>query len=299
MHRQGRQNFQYGYNAFKGIETYTDMTYQASRRTLWLTTSLNNLISLTFTQEGNVKSWAKHEIAGPNADVWGLTVVPNEDVTFDFLYLIVQKEIGGVSKYFLESMSSDWDGDTLSKRKSTYVNPKFEQIPRYLDGWIAGSLLAGTTSIVGLNAYEGEEVTVVRNYNEDYGNYTISSGAIIIPAVPEDSDIMVGFKYTATLKTNKIDAGRNFETAKASNMNIDQVSVQVYKTFDLTIDSETDGVASKYSSAIKIDSTNAVTGQYRIDLHGSPGIEFKTRFRSTQPFPCTILSAVFRGVTND
>ena len=98
---------------FNGIEV-KEMVYQESRAIIWIRTSRDALIALTIDAGANILAWHKHDIGGEDAKVISISIIPNEDGSFDDLWAIVERTINGTTKHYLEKMGDSFEHPNLS-----------------------------------------------------------------------------------------------------------------------------------------------------------------------------------------
>jgi len=267
------------------------MAYQQSRDTLWLLTNKNDLVGVTIAPEGNVIAWHKHLISGPNVNIWGLTVIPNENGTFDDVWLIVERKITGAEEYHLEKIGADFDNDSLKNTTSAE-----DDIPIFLDGSIVNIQGGAGQVISGLDHLKGEEVTVTANGIVLEENLTVDgSGQVTLQTTQETGTRhVVGLPYTATLTTLDIEAGGDFGRSTGQVKRGHRVITRFYKTFDAKV--RTKGGA--FADALNFG-TDAFTGLKRTNLDHSPDLELKVEIVSEKPYPCNVLNLSIQGVTYD
>lgn len=80
-----------------------DLAYQQEpNTTLWVVLDNGELLSCTYLEEQNVLAWARHDIGGKALSVCSIYGEDQNDI-----FLIVQREIGGTDKYFVEKLAKD------------------------------------------------------------------------------------------------------------------------------------------------------------------------------------------------
>ena len=136
----GFGNFEEAY-----FQTYPNMV-------LWIRRADGKLIGFTYYRAQEVLAWHQHTIAGTNAKVKSLAVIPGVGDAADTLYMIVERTINGATKQYVEFMEQEYreaNGDTKDDAF-------------FLDSALTYS--GGSTStITGLDHLEGQTVTVLNN----------------------------------------------------------------------------------------------------------------------------------------
>ena len=83
---------------------------------LWVRRGDGVLLGFTYYRDQDVTAWHRHTIAGTNAKVKSITVIPGIDDAFDTLYMIVERTINGAVKQYVEFSRL---GDNKSDVKTT------------------------------------------------------------------------------------------------------------------------------------------------------------------------------------
>ena len=152
----GFGNFEEAY-----FQTYPNMV-------LWIRRGDGKLIGFTYYRAQEVLAWHQHTIAGTNAKVKSLAVIPGVGDASDTLYMIIERTINGATKQYVEFMEQEYreaNGDTKDDAF-------------FLDSALTYS--GGSTStITGLDHLEGQTVTVLNNGAVE-STKTVSSGSITL-----------------------------------------------------------------------------------------------------------------------
>ena len=105
---------------FKSI-TVKQMAWQESRSTMWFVTSNKALLGFTIDNKSGVAGWHRHEISpanGNQAEILGVTVLPNLDNTYMEVYVLVSRLVWVSTEISLEKIGDDFE-HTLLKNNST------------------------------------------------------------------------------------------------------------------------------------------------------------------------------------
>jgi len=269
---------------------FKSLHYQQDREIVWLRTTLNDLVGVTYSPGEQASGWFTVGITDAE-NIWGVAYIPESDGQEDALWVLVQRGTGVGAKYYLESIGIDFDGPTLA---STTV---FRQdIPVYLDSAKLSTAVGDVTTISGLDHLEGLEVAITAD-GEYIGDDTVDIGSIDLPqSYPDGTRFVVGLKYTATLDTASVEAGGDFGYSEGAIKKIDRVVAKLYKTKGLRVGSP-DGKQKTYPA--KIPSNDAYTGNVRVEVPNSPSLEQSIRLLSEDPYPAHVVSLAIRGVSYD
>jgi len=179
-----------------------DMAYQAlPYRTVWFVRDDGMLISLSYLKEHEVVGWGRHDL-GDGGLVRRVCCVPGPDE--DELYLVVERTVGGVQRFYLEKLSNrlfqsiedaifmdsalSYDGRNSSATTMTLTG----------SGWTVSDSLTLTAS-AGFFTAENVDSQVVFGYGSDSPlrlkiiGYTSSTVVTVIPM----RDVEVGYQATA------------------------------------------------------------------------------------------------------
>ncbi len=79
--------------------------------TVWCVLADGNLIAFTYERVANVLGWHPHKIAGTDAAVESIAVIPSEDLSRDELWMTVRRTINGAVKRYIERMDRWYEED--------------------------------------------------------------------------------------------------------------------------------------------------------------------------------------------
>lgn len=164
---------------FKG-RTIIDQAYtQHPLSTLWAVGDDGALYALTWELEQDVWGWAKCEL--PGGLVKSVACIPQDGE--DTLYMVVEREIDGVARQYVEQLAS-----ALWEDLADAV---------YLDSAISYSG-ASATVISGLEHLEGETVSAVSDGAVESG-LVVTGGAVTLAEATTAA--VIGLPYTALIET--------------------------------------------------------------------------------------------------
>ena len=137
------------------------------------------LIAGTYQKDQDVIGWSRFQIGGTAVFVESIAVITDDDK--DQLWMIIKRTINGVTKRYVEVL------DPTVHQDSFFV---YDSTP--------------TTVITGLGHLEGETVIILAD-GAAHPDKTVASGQITLEL--SASKVIVGLRYTATMKTLKKEVG--------------------------------------------------------------------------------------------
>jgi len=293
------------FRGFSGLSTATlknvqikVMTYQPSRDVVWMLTTNNELIAMTFSRETEIVAWHFHETRSGDT-IKSIAVIPNSDGSYDELWAVIERSVDGGTNQYIEKMGDDFEHDVLNNTSSDD-----DDVPFYTDSSI--KIVQGSTSTtvtlptnaeIGVTAshLEGETVDVLAGDTVEKG-LTVSSSAITMSAaVPAGTVVVVGLRYTSRLKSLDIEAGADFGTSDGNRQRIDRLALRLFKSQGGDYGNENQSTLFK----IEYDGNDVFTGLKRVDFEISPDMDNQILIQHDDPVPFNLLSVTYRGVSYD
>ena len=289
-------------NAGSSSTTYSEGTikhiaYQASAGILWVLTSRNVLLSLTYDVDSNTTAWARHAIGGADAKVHGIAAISNKYGDADELWLTVSRTIDGSTVYYLEKIGVDFHNSQLKGQFSSE-----NDLPFYSDSSIRLTDFGNAKTVWSLvnifpastSHLEGETVKVLAD-GVLHADLVVSGGSITVSSPVEE--IIVGLEYKAILKTLDLEAGAEFDSASGNISRIDRLYLQLYNSFGGSIGRESAAIeAIEYA----ITANNPLfSGGIKQAFNGTPDEEARVYIEHSDPLPFNLLTLTMRGVSYD
>ena len=261
---------------------------------IWMARNDGTLIGLTYEKEQEVVAFHQHTIGGfydsaktIPAKVESVACIPAPDTSRDELWVLVNRNINGVQKRYIEVMTKLWThGDAV-------------QNAVFLD---SSSLYSGApaTHISGLSWLEGQTVQVLAD-GATRPDCVVSGGAINLTT--EASVVQVGFTYNSDGMTLKPEAGAADGTAQAKLKRVhraafrllDTVGLQVGATFSDLIEVPFRSSANQMDNAVPLFSDDKawITIEDTYERGG------QLCWRQSQPLPANIQLIVAQLETQD
>lgn len=289
-----------------GTETFSNVSvkqlaHQQSKNILWILTSRNKLISLTFAEETNTVAWSRHEVGGTDVFIHGITSIPSSDGDTDDLWMVVQRTIPGVDAsdpvYYLEKMGDDFSHRNLSGNFSNDNDfPWFSDSSIRVTDFGNAKITWDIRKIPGSGTshLEGETVKVLAD-GILQADQTVTGGNITIDTAAEE--IIVGLSYTAKLNTMDLEAGADSETSKGNKQRIDRVALNLFNSFG----GKMGGKASKiHTLKYRTTASNPLyTGILTQTIPADTGEDSRVYLEHSDPLPFTVLAMTVRGKSYD
>lgn len=257
-----------------GSKLAKDWTYQEDPFGLvWVVLSDGTLASLTFSREDEVWAWARHETDG---SVERICAIPETDE--DYVYMVVRRTINGVTKRFIERMTSRITKNLPSDDICLDCAANYVGTP--------------TTTITGLSHLEGKEVWVTGKGNPVFGPLTVFSGQITLPDVPEANyppmvSLWVGLRFQPEIETLDVASAsvRNRQkTVTSVGFEVDNSKgIWAGQDFEHLVEWRQRLVAANYGII------GSATELVRIAVTGKWDEAARAALRQTLPLPITVL----------
>ncbi len=306
LQRGGRKVREFKYVGELNIEAYAapDMTILAEHLTeggvvgfayqqepesiIWAIRADGTLLGLSYRREEQIVAWHKHIIGGTfsggQAVVESITTLPT-DTGEDELYMIVKRTINGATKRYVERMKVfDFGSDTTTAF--------------FVDSGLTYSGSAVNT-LSGLSHLEGESVTVLAN-GAAHPVRTVSSGAISMAY--DTTNAAVGYSYTSSMQTMRLDTGSADGTAQGKPKRIHGLTVRFHETVGAEIGNdsgETDRIPFRSSANPMDQGVPLFSGDKKIEFPGGFQDDDRVYVRQDQALPMTVLALFPRLNTFD
>lgn len=253
---------------------------------IWILMEDGTLLSVTYDKEQDVTAWTRAGIAGDNAKVIDLAVVPSSKHRQDMLVMLVERNINKTRRRYLEVLSKEYLKGTDLKEI-----PFLDCAYRYQG--------PESTYITGLDYLEGQTVRVMDEgaFHEDV---VVKDGAVTLTYPIKDG--WIGLPYRAYFETLERDFSSQQVSTKMSRVRIHRLMLYLIRTLGLTVHQKTRGITTKlitFSPMSKMDSApEPITGQEEHDIMTAWtnfDMDYSLIFESEQGMPCTV-GAIFSGV---
>ena len=252
---------------------------------LWVRRGDGVLLGFTYYRDQDVTAWHRHTIAGTNAKVKSIAVIPGVDDAFDTLYLIIERTINSATTQYVEFLEEDYRvDDGLTKDDQFFVD--------------SGLTYSGssTSTLTGLNHLEGQTVAVLNNGAVE-ANKTVSSGAITLTNAT--TKCHVGLPFTAELESVNVEPKSQYGTTQGKRGRIDKVIFRLFETVGLKAgpaSSSVDVVPFRTTTST-MSATEPKTGDYTFLMPATYTTENKLYVKSDTAQACTISAIMIQMST--
>lgn len=242
---------------------------QEPRSIIWAVRDDGQLLCFTWEQEQEVWGWTHCYL--PGASVKSVCVLSEGGE--DRLYLIVERTIGGVARYFIERMASAyWDEIDDSC---------------YLDAAVTYRPETPQTEFGNLHHLEGETVAALADGNVVEG-LVVANGKVTLPDPAER--VTIGLPYDALIETLPLAIQTKSGWTLARRSTVGEVVAKVIDTRGLWAGPDENSlfeIRPRQNEAF--GEPNALkTGDMEIDVQATTSGECRIVLKSTQPLPFTI-----------
>lgn len=252
-------------------KTIKDMAFSKSPMpVLWFVSSDGSLLGLTYIPEQQIGSWHRHSTDGAFESVCSVS-----EGDEDHIYAVVQREINGVKKRYIERMSDRKFGD---------INNAF-----FVD---CGGTYQGKpiTKLSGLDWLEGKEVHILGD-GSVRPPQVVTNGSIELDA--EASVVHVGLPYTSDAKTlPAILQADDFGMGRQKN--VSKVTVRTYQSSGIFAGPEFDDLVEYKQRTTESPGLppSLVSGDIQLRVFTKWSDGGAICIRQADPLPLTLLSAV-------
>lgn len=254
---------------------------QVPHSIVWCVRSDGQLLGLTYIPEQEIWGWHRHDTDGLFED---LCVVP--ELEEEVLYVLVSRTIGGATKRYIERLE-----------RRDLLEGYYNATSFFVDSGLSYSGLPATY-FTGLEHLNGKVVAVVADgaviFNGDPAStiapiYTVSNGAIVIPAAASNVHIGLPIRF-AEIETLDLDVnGSELRDKKKRVGSVTLLVEQSSRGFQAGPDS---GQLRTYNPQAWEGTTNITTGQLELNVTSSFDADGRLVIRQPDPLPLTILGVV-------
>ena len=255
---------------------------------IWAVRADGTLLGVTYRREEEVVAWHKHviggEFSGGQAVVESIATLPI-DTGEDELYMIVKRTINGVTKRYVEQMRPFNFGGVTTGAFFVDCGLRYEG--------------TATGTLSGLYHLEGETVTVLAN-GATHPDREVTGGGITLAY--NSTTAAVGYNYTSSMQTMRIEAGSADGTSQGKPKRIHAVTLRLLETVGIEVgnsSNENDRVFFRDSSMPMDQAVPLFTGDKDIEFPGGYDDDDRLYVRQTQPLPMSVLALFPRMNTFD
>lgn len=255
---------------------------QEPRSLIWALRSDGKLLCFTWEQEQNVWGWTLCETDGVVKSLCCIT--ENGE---DRVYIIVDREIGGVTRRYVERM----------------VSHNFSSLETscFMDSAVSGTFAEPQSTFTGLWHLEGRTDVVALVDGVPVAGLTVTNGTVTIPdSVAPGRAISVGLPYQVDVQTLPVRAsldrmGSNLGRRQQTGDTV--LSLQNTGLIQAGIDADHLNVVKQRSTEGYGEATQLISGETDpITMDNKAGTDASVYIRQTLPLPFTLLGVAMEPV---
>lgn len=290
-------------HASVGGFAYWDMQ-RTPQQILWLVRNDGSLVSVSYDADQNEVAWAVHELAGQDAKVLSLAVIPSPDGTRDEVWLAVSRTINGATAVYIERMSKLWEvGDQVSDTEDGVTfNRYVPSLTAYADSAQRLVSESEVTSVSGLTWLIGQTVGVLGDGSVQPDAVVDGTGTIQLASPAKD--VVVGLRYPSYAQTLPIEAGGADGPAQGKTKRIHRVIFSVYESSgfqtvaDPVLGPITD-IPTRLTSDLMDEPTPLTTGDIVVSWEGTYDRLGQVQWQQQYMVPLNISALVVQLETQD
>lgn len=251
---------------------------------LFLASQAGELVGVTFDASQEVVAWNRHVLGGGGL-VRDLGCIPSADGTRDNLWLLVERTVLGVQRFYLEVMPDEYRmGMPIEEARFLDCSLVYDGVPADV--------------ISGLDHLEGETVQAVGD-GFALGEFTVSVGSITLPQ--EYSKISVGLHAPSRLRTMRVHLGADDGVAMGKKIRIHKAAVRLVDTVNIQTGWSFDKLVRQDFREPGMAMDAAIPGQTVERTMSFPGTYDGDGYVCIQqdlPLPCTIVALAIEFEVN-
>ena len=183
-------------------------------QTIWFVRSDGVLLSFAFDPTQEVRAWARHVLAGTDAVVECVSVIPGPDGERDDLWLIVRRTVNGATRRYVEYMRPE------------YLTGDARETVAYADSGLMYDGAAATV-LYGFDHLEGETVGALID-GAATPDLVVTGGTVTLPY--DGEVVQVGLRYMSVYASNRLEGGAADGTSQGKTKRITDCAFRVWET---------------------------------------------------------------------
>ena len=281
--------------------------------TIWALKEDGELLTLTYDKAQDVIGWSQSKLAGENAKVTDLAILPSSEYQQDMVLFVVERVVNGEKKRYLEMLSKNFTNDIEHKeacfldcavRLKTDSEEGFDIIEGldYLEGetvLVTDEGAATFEYVVGKSLQEVDEHGVP--LEDEEGNPIYVPGAIQLDYPVKDC--WVGLPYDAYFETLERDFQDKQISTKMSKLRVYKLRIYIDRTIGLKVQRLDNGSVQTlkiFNPARQTDiPPELLTGKYDIEVSSAWDCDYRLRLTSEHGLPCTVTGIIIGVEINE
>jgi len=262
------------------------MAWQANPyQVAWFALKNGRLVSCTYNRAQQIVAFARHELAGTDARVLSVAVLPGEEQ--DDLWLVVSRTINDETRVFIERMAPQFEADPEDAAQKSGM--------WFVDAGLRGVYEDPQDVISGLEHLEGETVKIVAD-GALQPDRVVTDGTITLQTPARD--VVVGLGYRQELITPGIAAQAiPGYTAEGQKQSVKGALVKLLGSLGGAAGEERGTLQpfNTWEASYPADDTQPLfTGEITVSADGNYEAGGRFRVVSDDPLPLTVLGIELR-----
>ncbi len=241
---------------------------------VWCALKNGALAGLTYESAESVEAWHSHELSG--AFVESIATLPAQNGGHDELFLLVQRQINGETKRYIEVMEKGIEEEAAGTEECFFVDSGLSYHGEQV------------SQLAGLDHLEGETVAILAD-GAVQTEKVVQNGMISLDTPA--AIVHVGLPFTSVLQTMPLAAIGHDGISECSTKRVSGLLLRLYKTLGFSVGSSEH--IEKQSFRSSSDPMNAppalFTGDKKVSFCAQWERLADIRIEQTQPLPLTIL----------
>lgn len=259
---------------FQGRKVASWAYQQAPHSIVWLVMDDGTMLGLTYLREHDVVAWHRHETDG---HVEQVECIPGPDGD-DELWLLVRRQVNGVTKRCVERMGAFFDQPT--PENAFFVD--------------CGATYSGepVSSLAGLDHLEGRTVSILAD-GFVHPQRTVVGGAVDLER--EASVIHVGLPFTTVLVPTRPEYGLGNGTTMTRIAKINKATLRVFQSMGVRVGPDEDHLyyAVTHDAANPTAPPFVTNDDVSVTIDGGWTSTTTLRVQVDDPTPCTVVAIVY------
>lgn len=253
--------------------------------TFWCLMENGTLLSLTYDRSQEVIGWSKSMVAGEEARVVDLAVLPSAVTQQDTLILIVERKIAGQTLRYLETLSRNFT-EEVSAAEACFLDCTIK-----IQSEEAGNIITGLEHLIGQKVRVMEDGAIVGDYVvDDDGVITLDQNV---------NNVLVGLPYEAYFETLERDFQDKQISTQMSKLRVYDMKLYLVRSLGLTVQRLQRGTAetlTTFDPSGNMDTAPAtLTGKFSIKVPSAWDQDYRLKIVSEPGMPCTV-AGITQGV---
>lgn len=261
---------------------------------VWATTANGELVGMTYELDQEIFGWHRHYTGlGIDTGFESVTVIPGTGTDDDEVWLVVNRQINGVSTRFMELLSPiNWETVVPQAGQSPGYGPDKNQ-SYFVDCGVTYDNPSDNV-FAGLDYLNGRTVSVCINAT-DYGTFLVAGGQITVDDFSPDLSVeviaQIGLPFTSIIQPMNLDVDSRVGQTQGIKKKVTGLNLNFLNTLSCFA---SDGVSQPVEIIFR--SSQSVIGEIPLftgikelrDFPGEYGYSIPILLQTSGPLPMTV-----------